>query len=240
MGPSEAGGVVLITGAAGGLGQGLVRAFASQGWRVAAAYHCGTSQEETNEIWPVQMDVASRASVHAAFQHLIQRWGRVDALINNAGLLANELLPQMSEEAWDKVLDTNLKGAFLCSQAVLRPMLKQRGGHIINISSWSARGGGRGQVNYAAAKAGILGLTTSLAKEVGSRNVRVNAVFPGVLPTKMIAHLTPEQVAEFAAANALGRINSIEEVARFVVFLASLRNVSGQIFQLDSRIARWS
>jgi 3-oxoacyl-[acyl-carrier protein] reductase len=119
-------------------------------------------------------------------------------------------------------------------------MLKQRDGHIINISSWSARVGGRGQSNYAAAKAGLLGLTTSLAKEVGSRNVRVNAVLPGVLGTKMTAHLTPEQLAEYASANVLGRINSIEEVAHFVVFLASLRNVSGQIFQLDSRIARWS
>ena len=119
-------------------------------------------------------------------------------------------------------------------------MLRQRHGHIINVSSYSGRVGARGQTNYAAAKAGLLGLTQSLAREVGSRNVRVNAVLPGVLPTAMTAALGPETQAAFAAANALGRINSIAEVARFIVFLATLENVSGQLFQLDSRIARWT
>jgi 3-oxoacyl-[acyl-carrier protein] reductase len=170
----------------------------------------------------------------------MQQWGRVDALINNAGTVADELLPQMPDADWDKVLDVNLKGVFLCSQAVLRPMLKQRAGHIINMGSWSGRAGARGQTNYAAAKAGLFGFTTSLAKEVGSRNVRVNAVLPGVLPTKMTNDLSPEQMAEYASANSLGRINSIDEVSRFVAFLASLENVSGQVFQLDSRIGRWT
>jgi len=238
MDSSAQGRVVLITGAAGGLGKGLVEAFAREGWRVVAAEHSKVAQEEGEAVWRTQMDVVSPASVHACVEEIMQRWGRVDALINNAGVIADELLPQVSEEDWDKVVDTNLKGAFLCSQAVLRPMLKQRDGNIINISSWSARAGGRGQSNYAAAKAGLLGLTTSLAKEVGSRNVRVHAVLPGVLPTKMTSHLTPEQLNEYAAANALKRINSIEEVARFVVFLTSLKNVSGQIFPLDSRIGR--
>jgi 3-oxoacyl-[acyl-carrier protein] reductase len=134
----------------------------------------------------------------------------------------------------------HLKGAFLCSQAVLRPMLKQRDGHILNVASFSARTGNRGQANYAAAKAGLLGLTTSLAKEVGSRNVRVNAILPGVLPTPMTASLTPEQLETFATANALGRLNDPAEVARFAAFLAGTQNISGQVFQLDSRIARWT
>jgi 3-oxoacyl-[acyl-carrier protein] reductase len=146
----------------------------------------------------------------------------------------------MAETAWQRVLDVNLKGAFLCSQAVCRRMIKQRDGHIINISSSSGRAGQRGQANYAAAKAGLFGLTTSLAREVGSRNVRVNAVLPGVLPTKMTAKRSEAEMQEFAEANALGRINSLDEVARFVAFLAGTKNISGQLFQLDSRIAPWT
>jgi 3-oxoacyl-[acyl-carrier protein] reductase len=240
MDVSDGAGVVLITGAGGGLGQGLVRAFASAGWRVAAACHSETVLEKTEAIWPLQLDVTSRSSVHALLDRVLQEWGRVDVLVNNAGVVADDLVSQLSEENWDKILDVNLKGAFLCAQAVLRPMLKQRAGHIINIGSWSGRAGSRGQANYAAAKAGLFGLTTSLASEVGSRNVRVNTVLPGVLPTRMTKNLSPEQLAEYASANALGRINSIDEVSLFVVFLASLQNVSGQIFQLDSRIGRWT
>jgi 3-oxoacyl-[acyl-carrier protein] reductase len=153
---------------------------------------------------------------------------------------ADALSWQLSEEDWDRVLAVNLKGAFLCAQAALRPILRQRNGHIINIGSFSGRAGQLGQANYAAAKAGLIGLTESLAKEVGSRNVRVNAVLPGVLPTSMTAKLSEAQLAEYAAANALGRINSLTEVAQFIVFLATMQNVSGQVFQLDSRIARWT
>ena len=232
--------VVLITGAAGGLGQGLVHAFAEGGWRVAAAYHSNTAQEQTASVWPFPLDVTSKTSVHQSLDQLLQQWGRVDVLINNAGVIADDLLPQLLDESWSHVLDANLKGAFLCSQAVLGPMFKQRDGHIINIASWSGRTGSRGQANYSAAKAGLFGLTTSLAKEVASRNVRVNAVLPGFLTTKITAHLTEEQIAGYAASNALGRINSIEEVSRFIVFMAALRNVSGQIFQLDSRIGSWT
>jgi 3-oxoacyl-[acyl-carrier protein] reductase len=119
-------------------------------------------------------------------------------------------------------------------------MLKQRDGHIINISSFSARCGPAGQANYAAAKAGLIGLTTSLAREAGSRNIRVNAVLPGVLPTPMTAGLSEARLRELAAANGLGRLNSAAEVARFIAFLATTQNISGQLFQLDSRIGRWT
>ncbi|MEW6303406.1 MAG: SDR family NAD(P)-dependent oxidoreductase [Verrucomicrobiota bacterium] len=232
--------VVLITGAAGGLGQALVYEFTAQGWRVAAGYHRHAPAASGDSVWPMPMDVTDRAQIASAVDGILAKWQRIDVLVNNAGVTADNPAWQMDESDWDRVLDVNLKGAFLCAQAVIRPMMKQRDGHIINISSFSARHGTRGQANYAAAKAGLLGLSESLAREVGSRNVRVNAVLPGVLPTGMTAKLAPEQLAAFAEANALGRINTVAEVARFAVFLASMQNVSGQLFQLDSRIARWT
>lgn len=232
--------VVLITGAAGGLGKGLVDEFAASNWRVVAAYHRAPLPNGVENIWSVPLDVTHRDQAGLVVEQILDRWGRVDVLVNNAGITADELAWQISDEEWDRVLDVNLKGAFLCSQAVSRPMMKQRGGQIINISSFSARQGQRGQANYAAAKAGLIGLTESLARELGSRNVRVNAVLPGVLPTPMVAKLKASQLASLADANALGRLNSIAEVARFVHFLATMENVSGQFFQLDSRIARWA
>lgn len=232
--------VVLVTGAAGGLGQGLVSEFAAQGWRVAAGFHRAMAHPATETIWPLPLDVTDRAHISAAVEQILARWGRLDALVNNAGVTADGLLMQMDAADFSRVLEVNLKGAFLCAQAVLRPMMKQRDGHIINLASFAARQGPAGQCNYAAAKAGLIGLTTSLAKEAGSRNVRVNAVLPGVLPTPMTAHLTEETLRGFAAANALGRLNEVGEVAGFIVFLAGMKNVSGQLFQLDSRVAPWT
>jgi 3-oxoacyl-[acyl-carrier protein] reductase len=238
--PPASSGVVLITGAAGGLGQGLVRAFAANGWRVVAAYHRQPGQLASEPCWPVRLDVTSRTEAREVVAQVVARWGRLDALVNNAGLALDKVLGQMKDEDWQRVLAVNLTGAFHCVQAVLPHLLNQEDGHILNIASFSARSGPRGQANYAAAKAGLIGFTASLAREVGARNVRVNAVLPGVLPTPMTARLGESALAELAVANALGRINTIEEVARFAAFLASLRNVSGQVFQLDSRIARWT
>ena len=232
--------VVLITGAAGGLGRGLVSGFSAQGWRVAAAFHRATAEQETETIWPLALDVTNRAQVATVVENILSRWGRIDALINNAGVTADRLLLQMDEADFVRVLDVNLKGAFLCAQAVIRPMLKQRDGHILNLTSFSAKNGHAGQCNYSAAKAGLIGLTESLAKEVGSRNVRVNAILPGVLPTPMTANLDEETLRDFAADNALGRLNDVAEVARFIAFLATTRNISGQLFQLDSRVAPWT
>jgi 3-oxoacyl-[acyl-carrier protein] reductase len=232
--------VALITGAAGGLGQGLVAEFRAQGWWVAAAQHRNFCHVESENLLPLTFDVASRGEALAAIERVLKRWGRIHALINNAGFSADALAWQIDEQDWNAALDVNLKGAFVCSQAVLRPMLRQRDGHIINVGSFSGRCGARGQASYAAAKAGLFGLTQSLAMEVGSRNIRVNSVLPGVLPTPMTAKLTEKQLTEFAKANALGRINTVNEVARFISFLAGMQNVSGQIFQLDSRVARWA
>ncbi len=232
--------VALVTGAAGGLGQALVSELAAQGWRVAAGWHRSVIPPQGELVWPVHLDVTNRASVAQAVGQVMQCWSRVDLLINNAGCTADQLAWQISEADWQRVLDVNLKGAFLCSQAVVRPMMMQCAGHIINVASFAGRHGSCGQASYAAAKAGLLGLTESLAKEVGSRNVRVNAILPGVLPTPMTGKLTGEKLAAFAAANALRRLNSVGEVARFIAFLASTENISGQLFQLDSRIGRWA
>ena len=232
--------VALITGAAGGLGKALVSEFAAQGWRVAAGWHRSVILPEGKLVWPVKLDVTDQSSVKQAVALVLERWGRVDLLINNAGCTADQLAWQITDEDWQQVLAVNLKGSFLCSQAVVRPMLKQRSGQIINLASFAGRHGARGQASYAAAKAGLLGLTESLAKELGSRNIRVNAILPGVLPTPMTAKLSEAQLATFAAANALGRLNAVAEVARFIAFLASTENISGQLFQLDSRIGRWA
>jgi 3-oxoacyl-[acyl-carrier protein] reductase len=232
--------VVLITGAAGGLGRVLVEQFAAQNWHVVAGFHRSPSPCPTDSISPVPLDVTNRGQVQSVVDTILERHGKIDALINNAGVTADALFSRMTEGDWDRVLDVNLKGAFLCCQAVLRPMCRQRDGHIINVSSFAARHGHHGQANYVAAKAGLIGLTQALAKEAGSRNVRVNAILPGVLKTAMTAGLSAEQLDGLAGANALRRINSAEEVARFTAILASMRNISGQVFQLDSRIAPWT
>lgn len=232
---------VLITGAAGGLGRALTGAFLTAGWRVAAGQHRAEAYQRTESLLPLKLDVTSAAQVKAAVAGVIAAWGRIDVLINNAGLTADGTIASLTVEDWQRVLDVNLKGAFLCSQAVLQPMMfDQRDGHIINISSFAAKNGHAGQANYVAAKAGLVGLTQSLAKEAGRRNVRVNAIFPGVLDTPMTAHLTPEQQKSLAGANVLGRSTTPEEVAAFVVHLAGMKNVSGQVFQLDSRVGAWT
>jgi 3-oxoacyl-[acyl-carrier protein] reductase len=232
--------VALITGANGGLGRALANEFMGNGWQVAAGVRALSIEANSPRVLQLPLDVTKPEQVDQAVATTLERFGRIDALINNAGTIADELCWQLSDEDWAHVIDVNLRGAFLCAKAVARQMIRQRRGHIINISSLGARRGPRGQSNYAAAKAGLVGLTQSLAKELGSRNVRVNAIYPGVLPTNMTAKLNAEQLAAFAKDNALGRINSVDEVARFIVFLTGTQNISGQVFQLDSRIASWT
>ena len=232
--------VALVTGASGGLGGALCRQLAQEGWQVVAGARTGQVSVSHEFIIPAQLDVTDSLQVASVVGGALTRFGRIDLLVNNAGLTADAPCAQMTEGDWDRVLDVNLRGAFLCAKAVACPMARQRDGHIINISSFGARSGPRGQGNYAAAKAGLIGLTHSLAKELGSRNVRVNVVFPGVLRTNMTAGMSAEQLAALASANTLGRINSLDEVVRFISFLASTQNISGQVFPLDSRVAPWT
>ena len=231
--------VVVITGAAGGLGRALVHEFLSDEWFVFAGSRGGRF-DPVERLSSIEMDVTNPMTVSRAIEEIAAHQGRLDCLINNAGLTSDALLPHLSEADWQRVIDVNLTGAFRCSRAIAQQMIEQHDGHIINVSSFAGRAGATGQASYAAAKAGLLGLTQSLARELGPHNVRVNAILPGLLPTRMTASLTSERMQAYAAANALGRINSLDEVARFIRFLAGTRNISGQMFQLDSRIAPWT
>lgn len=218
---SESKKTAVITGGEGDLACAIATELESQGWTVHAPGRA-------------ELDVTNAANVKAWFAPL----DRVDLLINNAGIIRDRAVVKMTEDDFDAVTDVCLKGAFLCSQTVIRKMAKQRSGHILQIGSLSALTGPAGQANYAAAKAGLIGLTKSLAKEYGPRNVRINCVLPGFLETKMTAPLLAdsEQRERILSSHMLSHFNTIEDAARFIAFLDSMPHVSGQVFQLDSRV----
>lgn len=215
----------LITGGAGDLAQQIRSELLSAGWEVLAP-----GRED--------LDVTDASSVKAYFGQI----DRLDLLINNAGLFIDKPFVSMKEEDFTQVLDVCLRGAFLCSQAAIKRMSRQGEGHIVHIGSFSALTGPAGQSNYAAAKAGIIALSQSIALEYGSRNVRSNCVLPGFLDTKMTRHLLSDAVFrdQLLARHALGRISTVADAARMIVFLHSMSHVSGQVFQLDSRISPWA
>jgi 3-oxoacyl-[acyl-carrier protein] reductase len=214
---------VLISGGEGALARALVREFDARGAAVRAPGRAA-------------MDVRSEAQVDAFFA----KGGRLDVLVANAGLTRDAAVVGLGAAAFDEVVETNLRGAFLCARAALKPMLAQRSGHILFIGSRAARHGTRGQSLYAAAKAGLVGLAQSLAREYGGRNIRCNVVLPGFLETRMTASLSAARREEVRAEHALGRFNTVENAARFISFLATLDHVSGQVFTLDSRLDRWT
>lgn len=217
-------GNVLITGGHGDLAQAVRAELEGKGYVVHAP-------------GKAELDVTSAASVEACLATL----PRIDLLVHCAGMLRDRRATAMTEEDFAAVLEVNLNGAFRVAQVTLKLMARQRRGHIIFIGSNSARWGTVGQANYAAAKAGIIGLTHSLAREYGSRNIRVNCVLPGLLETRMTAHLPEEVISSVKAAHTLGRFNTCDAVARFIAFLDSqLPHTSGQVFQLDSRVNRWT
>ena len=216
--------VALITGGEGDLARSVRAELESQGWVVHAPSHG-------------EMDVTDKAQVQAVTSAL----PRLDLLVHNAGITRDRRMMNMTEAEFAEVLEVNLKGAFLCSQAALKLMAKQRAGHILHIGSFSALSGPVGQANYAAAKAGLIGLTQSIAAEYGSRGVRANCVLPGFLDTKMTRHLLADDGhrSRVLSAHTLGRLNTATDAARFIAFLHSMEHVSGQVFQLDSRISKW-
>ena len=180
-------------------------------------------------------DVADRVAVQAAVAKILHDKGRIDILVNNAGLVQSGLIARTTGASWDSLVDTNLKGIFNCCQAVSRPMIKQRWGRIVNVSSVVAETGNAGQVAYAAVKAGVLGLTKSLARELGSRNVCVNAITPGLIETDMTAALTDREREQITAQIPLGRAGKPEEVAGVVAFLVSPEAdyITGQVIRIN-------
>jgi 3-oxoacyl-[acyl-carrier protein] reductase len=231
--------VVLVTGGSRGIGAATCRELARAGARVAVNYRSG--HEAANEVAAeiggvaVQADVADSGEAQTLVERVEEELGDVDALVNNAGVTRDTLIARMSDEDWDVVIDTNLRGAFNTSRAVARKMLRRRAGAIVNLSSVVGLHGNPGQANYAASKAGIIGLTKALARELGSRGVRVNAVAPGYIDTEL-TQVLPEPARNAILANTpLARLGAPEDVAVAVRFLCSdeASFVTGEVLLVD-------
>lgn len=221
--------IAFVTGASRGIGRACALSLAAAGHKVVLAARDVQKLEAVKEeilaaggsAWVVSLDLASEDSIKAAFAQAQQEAGPITILVNNAGITKDGLAMRMKKVDWDAVLQTNLTGSFLCIQAVMQGMLKERWGRIINIASVVGESGNAGQANYVASKAGLIGLTKSLAMELGSRNVTVNAVTPGFIATDMTAVLSDEVKQKLLASIPLKRLGSAEDVAAAVKFLAS-------------------
>jgi 3-oxoacyl-[acyl-carrier protein] reductase len=236
--------VALVTGASRGIGRAVVLRLAQCGARVTITDRRSAAEAEEvareirshgGECLVAPADVSQPADVERMVEATQQAFGRIDILVNNAGVSRDTLILRMSEEDWDQVMATNLRGAFLCTRAVLRTMMRQRWGRIINISSVSGLAGNAGQANYSAAKAGLIGLTKTTAREMGSRSITVNAVAPGFIDTDMTKAL-PEALRQEALRRiVLGRTGTPEDVAAAVAFLASdeASYITGQVLIVD-------
>jgi 3-oxoacyl-[acyl-carrier protein] reductase len=240
--------IAVVTGAARGIGKAIVLELAAAGATVVIndIGNLDKAEETVREIaaaggraMVVQADISQAAEVDRLVNTVIQEYGKIDILVNNAGIARDNLLMRMKEADWDTVMNINLKSVFLCTKAVSRGMLKQRSGAIVNIASVVGIMGNAGQANYAAAKAGIIGFTKSMAKELASRGIRVNAVAPGYIATDMTAKLPEEVKTEFIKGIPLGRIGSAEDVAKAVLFLVSpaASYMTGQTLSVDGGMA---
>jgi 3-oxoacyl-[acyl-carrier protein] reductase len=240
--------VAIVTGSSRGIGRGIALRLAKEGAKVvvnyrgseaAAAEVVGQIKADGGEAIAVQADVSQVAEAQTLIDAAKKTYGKIDILVNNAGTTRDTLLVRMSEEDWDIVIDTNLKGTFNCIKAVSRQMMRQRYGRIVNITSVSGIAGNPGQANYASAKAGIIGLTKTVAKELGSRGITCNAVAPGFVLTDLTVSL-PQHLLDLAIERTpLGRMGTVEDMAAAVAYLASdeASFVTGQVLAVDGGLA---
>jgi len=236
--------IAIVTGASRGIGKAIALTLAGYGATVIVNY-CGSkesAEKVTEEIrnnggkaMTYQADITEPESVKSMFSYVLKELGRIDILVNNAGITKDNLIMKMSEDEFDSVIRTNLKGTYLCSKEVSRTMLKQRSGRIINMSSVVGICGNIGQVNYSASKAGIIGITKSLSKELGSRGITVNAIAPGFIKTDMTEVLNEELKSKMLERIPLKRLGEVNDIAETVAFLASDRAayITGQTIQID-------
>ncbi|MBD2091415.1 3-oxoacyl-[acyl-carrier-protein] reductase [Microcoleus sp. FACHB-1515] len=234
--------VAIVTGASRGIGRAIALALATEGAKVAVNYasSSGAAEEVVGKIAEMggqsialQADVSQADQVDALVNGVMEKWGRIDVLVNNAGITKDTLLLRMKPDDWQAVIDLNLTGVFLCTRAISKIMLKQKSGRIVNITSVVGLMGNPGQANYSAAKAGVIGFTKSIAKELASRAITVNAVAPGFIATDMTHDVKADDILKFIP---LGRYGQPEEVAGLVQFLAAdpaAAYITGQVFNID-------
>jgi 3-oxoacyl-[acyl-carrier protein] reductase len=234
--------VAIVTGASRGIGRGVAVMLASRGAHVVAAARGENATSTVAEIEAAgrkaertTLEVTDAASIEAMISGVLGRHGRIDILVNNAGITRDQLMLRMKRDDWDEVIATNLTPAFVLVQAALKPMLKQRSGRIINISSVVGQTGNAGQANYAASKAGLIGFSKALARELASRNITVNVVAPGLIDTDMTKAITDKAQVDWAAQIPLGRLGTTADVAAAVCFLASdeASYITGQVLAVN-------